>query len=85
MSSTIFSEIEELIIRRKVILEELRKFESKYRLSSDEFYEKWSKGLLPEPDDPETHGDFIIWYGLLEELRRIEKNYLSIFRCVYGV
>ncbi len=47
-------------------------------MKSSEFYDKWIKGLLPEPLDLGTHGDFQIWSGLVEELRKIN-NKLSKF------
>ncbi|MCE4601076.1 MAG: hypothetical protein F7C38_05875 [Desulfurococcales archaeon] len=71
MGSTI-STVEELVLRRRWLIEETKKFEKKYGIDSRDFYEKWSKGLLPEPLDPEVHGDFMIWYGLIEELNRLE-------------
>ena len=66
--------LEELILRRRWLIAEIKKFEEKYGISSRDFYEKWSKGLLPEPIDPEVHGDFIIWYGLIEELNNVEEE-----------
>ncbi len=35
---------------------------------------EWAKGLIPEPLDPEVHGDSMIWSGLVEELERVEKE-----------
>ncbi len=66
--------LEELILRRRWLIIEIKKFEEKYGISSKDFYEKWSKGLLPEPKDPEVHGDFMIWYGLIEELNNVEEE-----------
>jgi len=66
--------LEELILRRRWLMAEIKKFEKKYGISSRDFYEKWSKGLLPEPLDPEIHGDFMIWYGLIEELNKVEEE-----------
>ncbi len=43
-------------------------------MRSNEFYKKWAKGEIPEPDDPEIHGDFIIWAGLVEELKTREND-----------
>ncbi|MCE4626367.1 MAG: hypothetical protein F7B78_01795 [Desulfurococcales archaeon] len=71
MGSTV-SVVEKLILRRRWLLEEIKKFEKKYGIDSRDFYDKWRKGLLPEPLDPEVHGDFMIWYGLIEELNSIE-------------
>jgi len=66
--------LEELILRRRWLIAEIKKFEEKYGISSREFYEKWSKGLLPEPLNSEVHGDFMIWYGLIEELNKVEEE-----------
>lgn len=77
MNSLAIEEIEKLVLKHRWILEVLSYFEKKYCMKSSEFYNKWSKGLLPEPSDPETHGDFQVWYGLIEELYRVDKK-LSI-------
>ena len=66
--------LEELILRRRWLIAEIKKFEEKYSMSSSDFYEMWSKGLLPEPMDPEVHGDFMIWHGLIEELNNVEEE-----------
>jgi len=66
--------LEELILRRRWLIAEIKKFEEKYGISSRDFYEKWRKGLLPEPLNPEVHGDFMIWYGLIEELNKVEEE-----------
>jgi len=42
-----------------------------------EFYEAWRKCLIPEPEDPEAHGDFAVWAGLVEELEELEKDLLE--------
>ena len=55
------------------VLKILKEFEKKYGMSSEEFYDKWSKGSIPEPDDPEVHSDFQIWSGLIELLKEKEK------------
>ncbi len=68
------SAVEELVLRRRWLIKEIRRFERKYGINSRDFYEKWRRGLLPEPLDPETHGDFMIWYGLIEELNNVEKE-----------
>ena len=48
------ADVAELVMKRKWIIQELRRFEEKYRMSSAEFYEKWSKGEIPGPEDPEV-------------------------------
>ena len=45
-------EIEELVLRRKWLLSELRRFEEKYGMESEEFIRSWREGLIPEPEDP---------------------------------
>ncbi|AEM39032.1 hypothetical protein Pyrfu_1169 [Pyrolobus fumarii 1A] len=42
---------------------------------SSGFYGKRGRGLLPGPLDPEIHGDFMIWYGLIEELCRVRGEF----------
>jgi len=66
--------VERLLAKRRWVLGELRRFEEKYGMSSREFYEAWRRGLLPEPEDPEVHGDFTVWAGLIEELEELEKE-----------
>jgi len=66
-----------LLAKRRWALRELQRFEEKYGMKSREFYEAWRKGLLPEPEDPEVHGDFTVWAGLVEELEELEKDLLE--------
>ena len=66
--------VESLVLKRRWILGEIKRFETKYGMSSSEFIEKWKRGLIPEPDDPEVHGDFMVWQGLIEELNHVEKR-----------
>ena len=54
------SEIEELILRRRWITEQLKMFEEKYKMETSEFLDSWGKGLIPEPEDPDIHGDFMV-------------------------
>ncbi len=74
------SEVERLILRRRWILRQLRYFEERYMMDSREFYERWCRGEIPEPLDPHVHGDFIVWYGLVEELCRLERELTRVFR-----
>lgn len=74
MKVVTLTEVERLIERRKWILSELRKLEEKYKMTTSEFISKWKRGLIPEPDDPEVHGDFIVWEALADELRRVENE-----------
>jgi len=73
-ASKVVDAVERLLARRRWLLEELRRFEEKYGVTSREFYEAWRKGLIPEPSDPEVHGDFTVWAGLVEELEELEKE-----------
>ncbi len=66
--------LEKLVLKRRWILGELKRFEEKYGMNSREFQEKWARGLIPEPLDPEVHGDFMVWSGLVEELERVENE-----------
>jgi len=83
--SRILDEIEKLFIRRRWILKELKKFERKYGMSSKEFYGSWIRGEIPEPEDPDMHGDFMVWAGLIEELNRLERELIERFRGVYAL
>jgi len=74
LNPAIVEVVEKLVMKRRWLLNEIQEFEKKYGIDSQDFYEKWSKGLLPEPDDPEVHGDFVIWHGLIEEPRRVEQE-----------
>jgi len=76
-ASQVIDIVEKLLARRRWLLGELRRFEEKYGMSSREFYEAWRRGLLPEPEDPEVHGDFTVWAGLVEELEELEKELLK--------
>ena len=67
-------EIEDLLEKRRWILERLRLFEKKYNISTKEFVNAWKRGSLPEPDDPDIHGDFMVWKGLYDELIKIEEE-----------
>ena len=80
--SRILDELERLLVRRRWILRELKEFEEKYGMSSEEFYNSWIQGEIPEPDDPDMHGDFIVWAGLVEELKKIEREIIERIRGV---
>ena len=71
-------DIERLVLRRKWLLSELRKLEEKYSMDSEEFIKSWREGLIPEPEDPEIHGDFVIWEALVEELEKVEGKLRSL-------
>ena len=78
--SKILDELEELLARRRWILKELRGFEERYGMSSEEFYSSWIRGEIPEPEDPDMHGDFVVWAGLVEKLRSIESEVIERVR-----
>jgi len=67
----------DLIERRKWVISRLKELEERYHMDSSEFYDKWVKGEIPEPDDPEVHGDFMVWAGLVEELMKIDEELLN--------
>jgi len=73
-ASQVIDVVERFLARRRWLLEELRRFEEKYGMTSRELCEAWRRGLLPEPEDPEVHGDFTVWAGLVEELEELEKE-----------
>jgi len=43
-------------------------------MSTKEFVKAWKKSSLPELDDPDMHGDFMVWEGLYDELIKIERH-----------
>ncbi len=75
--SSIIDVLEKLLARRRWVLQELRRFEERYGMSSEEFVKAWRDGRIPEPEDPDLLADFLTWEGLYEELRRLEKQILE--------
>ena len=73
-------EVEELLARRRWVLRELRRFEERYGMSTEEFVVAWRSARIPEPEDPELHGDFMAWDALAEELEQLEKKLLERIR-----
>jgi len=73
-------EVEELLAKRRWVLRELRRFGERYGMSTEEFIEAWRSARIPEPEDPELHGDFIAWEALAEELEQLEKRLLERIR-----
>lgn len=51
---------------------DLKAFEEKYRMSSGDFYRKFSQGLSGDDED------FIIWAGIYEMLRENETKLLGL-------
>ena len=47
-------------------------------MDSEEFIRSWREGLIPEPEDPEIHGDFMVWEALFEELEKVEEKLRSL-------
>ena len=66
--------LDKLFEKRRWLLSQLRIFEEKYKMKTNEFIEKWRNGEFPEPEDPEVHGDFLIWEGLAEDLESVERE-----------
>ena len=52
---------------------DLRQLEEKYQLSTQDFYQQFSQGVM---DDSE---DFIVWAGLYEMLRENEKRLQGLY------
>lgn len=44
--------VEELMMRRRWLLNEIRRFEERYGIDSRDFYEKWNRRLLPSLKTP---------------------------------
>ena len=59
---------------REWIMGELKRFESKYGISTNEFTEKWKLKRIPEPDDYKILEEFLEWDGLSESLERVDKE-----------
>ena len=52
----------------KRLSKEMRRFEERYGLSSDDFYAKWESGQL------EDDTDFFEWYAYCDTYRRLVEN-----------
>ena len=50
--------------------EELREFEQRYGMTSDEFVARYEAGDIGDSADNEKEADFIIWASTFEYLRR---------------
>jgi len=74
VSQKLLGILDKLFEKRRWLLSQLRVFEEKYKMKTDEFLKKWRRGELPEPEDPEIHSDFMIWEGLAEDLERVERE-----------
>ena len=73
-TTRIIEDLEKLLKKREWIIEQLEAFEKKYNMKTTEFISAWKEGLIPEPDDPDTHGDFMVWEGLFDELTKVEEE-----------
>lgn len=74
---TIIEEID--ILKQKInlrdwILEELKKIEAKYGISTLNFIEKWRSEKIPEPEDHIILEEFLEWEGLSESLEKVENE-----------
>lgn len=72
---TLIEEID--LIRKNIdlrdwILDALKKFETKFGLSTDDFIEKWKSQKIPEPEEHTILEDFLEWEGLVESLKKVE-------------
>jgi len=61
-------ELNVLKAKIRVVEVEIRDFEKKYEMSSEEFLEKFDKGELGDSQD------FFEWWGLLKGLERLKKE-----------
>lgn len=59
---------------RKWVIGELKKFEMKYGLGTDEFTEKWRSNIIPEPENQVILEDFLEWDGLTETFEKFENK-----------
>lgn len=66
--------LDRLFEKRHWLLSQLKVFEEKYKIKTSDFLDKWRRGEIPEPEDSEIHGDFMIWEGLAEDLERVEEE-----------
>ncbi len=67
-----------LLERYRYVLEELRRFEEKFGMSSEEFYRKWTSGEIAEPDDPHLLAEYLTWQDLIEELEELKQKLYEI-------
>jgi hypothetical protein len=63
--------ITEILDDLRVADEQIRRFEHRYQLSSRDFYELYSQGLL---DNGEHRDDFALWAGFYEVKKDREKT-----------
>lgn len=63
---------------RQWILGELRTFESRYGMETNEFAEKWIAREIPEPNDQNLLEDFLEWQGLYESLAKVDEELKAI-------
>jgi hypothetical protein len=65
------------IIKKKInlrewILSELKIFETKYGMETNDFINKWRSNKIPEPEDHKLLAEFLEWEGLFESLEKVE-------------
>jgi hypothetical protein len=61
-------ELNVLKAKIRIVESEIRDFEKKYEMSSEEFLERFDKGELGDSQD------FFEWWGLLKGLERLKKE-----------
>ncbi len=66
-----------LLERYRFVLEELKRFEEKFKMSSEEFYRKWTSGEITEPEDPHLLAEYLTWQDLIEELEELKQKIMK--------
>jgi len=71
------------ILKKKIslrnwLLERLKKFETRYSMSTKKFLEKWRSGKISEPESNEQLEDFLEWEGLANSLAEVEEELIEI-------
>ena len=66
-----------LLERFRFVLEELKRFEERFGMSSEEFYRKWTNGEIPEPADPHLLAEYLTWQDLIEELEELKQKIMK--------
>ncbi|MGQ4915224.1 MAG: hypothetical protein ACP6IU_10865 [Candidatus Asgardarchaeia archaeon] len=63
---------------REWLLNELKKYEKKYGMSTASFVKKWRSGSIPEPEKHELLEEFLDWDALAESLEKVEHELKEI-------
>ena len=70
--------IKKKIELREWFLGELKNFELKYGMTTNDFVEKWTSNEIPEPEDHVLLEEFLEWEGLFESLQNVENELRDI-------